>query len=149
MDNDYLSIESVILSTALLQHLILPPYLSSSLSETFCLKRVKLLWEIVTCKTQVGSCCSYEVPFGMFLHAVALFTNLHVVCPAQQNILPGTGETADVVIYVDSVSIVCQSASPGSPPLAIPVACVEVGEDHKLPSLALRLSFNPVSPLSR
>jgi hypothetical protein len=47
--------------------------------------------------------------------------------------------TADVVIYVDSVSIVCQSASSGSPPLPVPVACVEVGEDHSLPGLALRL----------
>lgn len=55
-----------------------------------------------------------------------------------QNILPPAGETADVVIYVDSVSIICQSASPGSPLLPIPIACVEVGEDHTLPSLTLR-----------
>ncbi|KAG0616316.1 hypothetical protein M758_5G105200 [Ceratodon purpureus] len=61
-----------------------------------------------------------------------------LICVLVENSLPATGMTADVVIYVDSVSIVCQSASSGSPPLPVPVACVEVGEDHSLPGLALR-----------
>uniref|UniRef100_A0A7I4BA18 Uncharacterized protein n=1 Tax=Physcomitrium patens TaxID=3218 RepID=A0A7I4BA18_PHYPA len=61
-----------------------------------------------------------------------------LICILVENSLPATGMTADVVIYVDSVSIVCQSASPGSLPLPVPIACVEVGEDHSLPGLALR-----------
>lgn len=61
-----------------------------------------------------------------------------LICVLIENSLPATGMTADVVIYIDSVSIVCQSASSGSLPLPVPVACVEVGEDHCLPGLALR-----------
>ncbi len=56
----------------------------------------------------------------------------------KQNVLPPTGVTADVVIYIDSVSIVCQSAVAGGTPMPTPVACVEVGEHHTLPGLTLR-----------
>ncbi|BFI31740.1 hypothetical protein MPTK2_3g24570 [Marchantia polymorpha subsp. ruderalis] len=75
-----------------------------------------------------------------------------LICVLVENVLPATGKTADVVIYVDSVNIVCQSAAPGSPPLPVPIACVEVGNDQQLPGLALRVGeqhsfiLRPTSP---
>ncbi|KAL3693771.1 hypothetical protein R1sor_007422 [Riccia sorocarpa] len=62
-----------------------------------------------------------------------------LICVLVENILPPTGRSADVVIYVDSVNIVCQSAPPGSPPFPVPIACLEVGDDKQLPGLALRV----------
>ncbi|CAM6102824.1 unnamed protein product [Calypogeia fissa] len=75
-----------------------------------------------------------------------------LICVIVENVLPPTGRTADVVIYVDSVNIVCQSAAPGSPPLPVPVSCVEAGDDQELPGLSLRVGeqhsfiLRPTSP---
>ncbi|CAK9190388.1 unnamed protein product [Sphagnum troendelagicum] len=75
-----------------------------------------------------------------------------LICVLVENVLPPTGVTADVVIYIDSVSIVCQSAVAGGTPMPIPVACVEVGEHHTLPGLTLRAGeqhsfiLRPINP---
>ncbi|KAL2633965.1 hypothetical protein R1flu_005444 [Riccia fluitans] len=62
-----------------------------------------------------------------------------LICVLVENILPPTGRSAEVVIFVDSVNIICQSAPSGSPPFPVPIACLEVGDDRQLPGLALRV----------
>ncbi|RAL40068.1 hypothetical protein DM860_008208 [Cuscuta australis] len=45
----------------------------------------------------------------------------------------------DVVVYLDSISIVFEEASESGRPLSLPTACIEAGNDHCLPNLALRM----------
>ncbi|VFQ80199.1 unnamed protein product [Cuscuta campestris] len=44
----------------------------------------------------------------------------------------------DVVVYLDSISIVFEEASESGRPLSLPTACIEAGNNHCLPNLALR-----------
>lgn len=46
----------------------------------------------------------------------------------------------DMVIYLDTITIIHEEASKGGsgPPLSLPIACIEAGNDHSLPDLALR-----------
>ena len=56
-----------------------------------------------------------------------------------QNICPA--HVPDILIYLDTITIIHEEASRGGPPLSIPIACIEAGDDHSLPDLALRLFF--------
>ncbi|KAJ7300099.1 hypothetical protein O6H91_Y074600 [Diphasiastrum complanatum] len=58
-----------------------------------------------------------------------------LICVLIENVIPP--DIPGVTIFVDSINIICQSASSGSPSQQVPIACVEVGESHKLPGLAL------------
>lgn len=49
--------------------------------------------------------------------------------------------TPDIVLYIDAITIVFEEASKGGPSSPLPIACIEAGNDHNLPNLALRLSF--------
>lgn len=54
-----------------------------------------------------------------------------------QNVSPA--HVPDIVIYVDAITVIFEGASKGGPSMSSPVACVETGNDHGLPGLALRL----------
>lgn len=54
-----------------------------------------------------------------------------------QNVSPA--HMPDIVIYLDTITIIHEEASKSGPPLSLPIACIEAGDDHSLPDLALRL----------
>lgn len=53
-----------------------------------------------------------------------------------QNVSPA--HAPDVVIFVDAIAVVFEEALQGGPPLSLPVACIDAGNDHSLPNLPLR-----------
>lgn len=55
---------------------------------------------------------------------------------AWQNVSPA--HIPDIVIFFDAISIVCEDASKGRAPVTLPIASIEAGNCHSLPSLALR-----------
>ncbi|VFQ66714.1 unnamed protein product [Cuscuta campestris] len=59
-----------------------------------------------------------------------------LICVQIKNVAPE--HTPDVVVYLDSISIVFEEASESGLPLSLPTACIEAGNDHCLPNLALR-----------
>ncbi|GLJ50540.1 hypothetical protein SUGI_1076840 [Cryptomeria japonica] len=59
-----------------------------------------------------------------------------LICVLIKNVVPA--HLADVIIFVDSISIICEAAASGSPPVSVPIACIEVGDEHSLPGLPLR-----------
>ena len=54
-----------------------------------------------------------------------------------QNVCPS--HIPDIVVYVDAITVVLEEALKGGPPASLPIACIEAGDDHSLPNLALRL----------
>lgn len=58
-----------------------------------------------------------------------------------QNVSPA--HAPDIVLYIDAITIVFEEASEGGPSSPLPIACIEAGNDHSLPNLALRLFFTP------
>jgi hypothetical protein len=56
-----------------------------------------------------------------------------------QNVSPAI--TPDIVVYIDTITIVFEEASKSGLPSSLPIACIEAGNDHSLPNLALRLFF--------
>lgn len=59
-----------------------------------------------------------------------------LLCVQIKNVSPA--HVADIVIYLDTITIIHEEASKGGPPLSLPIACIEAGSDHSLPDLALR-----------
>lgn len=53
-----------------------------------------------------------------------------------QNISPA--HSPDIVIYVDAITVVLEDATKGGPPLSLPIARIQAGNDHGLPDLPLR-----------
>lgn len=53
-----------------------------------------------------------------------------------QNVSPA--HAPDIVVFIDSITIVFEEASKGGPPLFLPIACIESGNDYSLPNLELR-----------
>ena len=47
----------------------------------------------------------------------------------------------DIVVYIDTITIVFEEASKNGLPSSLPLACTEAGNDHSLPNLALRCLF--------
>ena len=54
-----------------------------------------------------------------------------------QNVSPA--HAPDIVIYLDAITVIFEEAHEGGPPLSLPTVCIEAGNDHRLPDLALRL----------
>lgn len=52
-----------------------------------------------------------------------------------QNVSP---EHTHIVVYLDAITVVFEEASVGGSPRSLPMACIEAGNDHTLPNLALR-----------
>jgi hypothetical protein len=49
-----------------------------------------------------------------------------LICVSVENVLPPVGSTADVVLFVDSISLEWRSGAAGGGPLPVHIACVEV-----------------------
>lgn len=66
------------------------------------------------------------------------FANSELIClVALQNVSPK--RNPEIVIYIDAITIVFEEASKAGLPSSLPIACIEAGNAHYLPNLALRL----------
>ncbi|CAN1321266.1 hypothetical protein LINPERPRIM_LOCUS31971 [Linum perenne] len=71
------------------------------------------------------------------IHSFAADCNTDdLLCVQIKNISPA--HLPDIVVYIDAITMVFNEASKGAVPLSLPIACIEVGDDHCLPNLALR-----------
>uniref|UniRef100_A0A5B7B8W0 Uncharacterized protein n=1 Tax=Davidia involucrata TaxID=16924 RepID=A0A5B7B8W0_DAVIN len=71
------------------------------------------------------------------IHSFAADCNTDdLLCVQIKNVSPA--HTPDIVVYLDAITIIFEDASKGGPPLSLPTACIEAGNDHSLPNLALR-----------
>ncbi|KAE8673240.1 protein TWIN LOV 1-like isoform X1 [Hibiscus syriacus] len=59
-----------------------------------------------------------------------------LLCVQIKNVSPEN--IPDIVIYIDAISVVLEETSKGGPPPSLPISCIEAGDDHSLPNLALR-----------
>lgn len=59
-----------------------------------------------------------------------------LICVSIENVVPL--HFPEILVIVDSISIVCQTPHSSGIPSSVPIACIEVGENHKLPGLSLR-----------
>ncbi|MBA0744023.1 hypothetical protein Gogos_006665 [Gossypium gossypioides] len=59
-----------------------------------------------------------------------------LLCVLVKNVSPA--HIADIVVYIDAITLVLEEASKGGPPASLPIACIEAGDGHCLPNLALR-----------
>ncbi|XP_019054215.1 PREDICTED: uncharacterized protein LOC104602813 isoform X2 [Nelumbo nucifera] len=59
-----------------------------------------------------------------------------LLCVQIKNVSPA--HTPDIVIFLDAISIIFEESPKSGMPLSLPVACIEAGNDHSLPNLALR-----------
>ncbi|KAL8227533.1 hypothetical protein R6Q57_015117 [Mikania cordata] len=59
-----------------------------------------------------------------------------LLCVQIKNVSPS--HAPNIVIYLDSITLVLEEASKGGDPMPSPIACVETGNDHGLPNLPLR-----------
>ncbi|XP_039064321.1 uncharacterized protein LOC120209352 [Hibiscus syriacus] len=59
-----------------------------------------------------------------------------LLCVQIKNVSPEN--IPDIVIYIDAVSVVLEETSKGGQPPSLPISCIEAGDDHSLPNLALR-----------
>lgn len=58
-----------------------------------------------------------------------------------QNVSPP--HAPDIVIYLDSISVICEESSKDGTPSSLPITCIEAGNNHGLPGLPLRLLYWP------
>ncbi|KAH7570158.1 hypothetical protein JRO89_XS05G0059900 [Xanthoceras sorbifolium] len=58
-----------------------------------------------------------------------------LLCIQIKNVAPA--HIPDIVVYIDAITIVFEEASKGGPLSSLPIACIEAGNDHSLPNLAL------------
>ncbi|KAI4328382.1 hypothetical protein L6164_020739 [Bauhinia variegata] len=71
------------------------------------------------------------------IHSFAANCNSEdLLCVQIKNVVPA--HASDVVIFIDAITIVFEEATKSEPPSSLPIACIEAGEDHCLPNLALR-----------
>ncbi|CAN4124388.1 unnamed protein product [Withania somnifera] len=74
-----------------------------------------------------------------------------LLCVQIKNVCPA--HAPDIVVYADAVTIIFEEASKSGPPLSLPIACTEAGEDYSLPNLSLRSGeehsfiLRPVNPI--
>ncbi|KAL8104762.1 uncharacterized protein LOC141677150 isoform X2 [Apium graveolens] len=59
-----------------------------------------------------------------------------LICVQIKNVSPS--HTPEIMVYLDAIMIIFEKASKRGPPLSVPIACIEAGNDHSLPNLALR-----------
>ncbi|XP_022733470.1 uncharacterized protein LOC111287295 [Durio zibethinus] len=71
------------------------------------------------------------------IHSYAADCNTDdLVCVQIKNVSPA--HIPDIVVYIDAITVVLEEASKGGPPASLPIACIEAGDNHSLPNLALR-----------
>lgn len=59
-----------------------------------------------------------------------------LLCVQIKNVSPA--HIPDIIIYIDAITIVFEEASKDGLPSSLPIACIEAGNEHSLPNLALR-----------
>ncbi|PSS15894.1 Plakophilin-4 like [Actinidia chinensis var. chinensis] len=71
------------------------------------------------------------------IHSFAADCNTDdLLCVQIKNVSPS--HTPDIVVYLDAITIVFEEVSKGGPAISLPIACIEAGNSHSLPNLALR-----------
>ncbi|XP_022945914.1 uncharacterized protein LOC111450016 isoform X1 [Cucurbita moschata] len=59
-----------------------------------------------------------------------------LLCVQIKNVSPD--HIPDIIIYIDAITIVFEEASKDGLPSSLPIACIEAGNEHSIPNLALR-----------
>ncbi|KAI4370550.1 hypothetical protein MLD38_018895 [Melastoma candidum] len=59
-----------------------------------------------------------------------------LLCVQIKNVSPA--HIPEIIVYIDAITIVLEETSRKMPPLSLPIASIEVGDDHNLPNLPLR-----------
>ncbi|KAL7603190.1 hypothetical protein Lser_V15G14809 [Lactuca serriola] len=59
-----------------------------------------------------------------------------LLCVQIKNVSPP--HAPDIVIYLDSISVICEESSKDGTPSSLPITCIEAGNNHGLPGLPLR-----------
>ncbi|XP_057777104.1 uncharacterized protein LOC130995724 isoform X2 [Salvia miltiorrhiza] len=59
-----------------------------------------------------------------------------LLCVHVKNVSPA--HAPNIVVFIDSITIIFEEASKGGPPLFLPIACIESGNNYSLPNLELR-----------
>ncbi|XP_047330387.1 uncharacterized protein LOC124933977 [Impatiens glandulifera] len=78
-----------------------------------------------------------EVIQPIEIHSFAADCNTDdLLCIQIKNVAPA--HLADIVVYLDAISVVYEEAPKGGPPVSLPIACIEAGDGHNLPNLTLR-----------
>ncbi|KAL5992179.1 hypothetical protein ACLOJK_013094 [Asimina triloba] len=78
-----------------------------------------------------------EIVQPVEIHSFAADCNTEdLLCVQIKNVSPA--HIPDLVVFLDAVSIVFEKAPKGGPPLSLPIACIEAGNDYSLPNLVLR-----------
>ncbi|KAJ6721803.1 hypothetical protein OIU85_024852 [Salix viminalis] len=71
------------------------------------------------------------------IHSFAADCNTDdLLCVQIKNVSPAI--TPDIVVYIDTITIVFEEASKSGLPSSLPIACIEAGNYHSLPNLAIR-----------
>ncbi|XP_058008827.1 uncharacterized protein LOC110668471 isoform X2 [Hevea brasiliensis] len=71
------------------------------------------------------------------IHSFAADCNTDdLLCVQIKNVSPRSNP--DIVVYIDAITIVFEEASKTGSPSSLPIACIETGNNHCLPNLALR-----------
>ncbi|XP_045803541.1 uncharacterized protein LOC123897085 [Trifolium pratense] len=71
------------------------------------------------------------------IHSFAADCNSEdLLCVQIKNVAPA--HAPDIVIYIDAITIIFEEATKSGPLSSLPFACIEAGNDHSLPNLALR-----------
>ncbi|XP_020223685.1 uncharacterized protein LOC109805847 isoform X2 [Cajanus cajan] len=79
----------------------------------------------------------FEIIQPVEIHSFAADCNSEdLLCVHIKNVAPA--HVPDIVIYIDAITIVFEEATKSGPPSSLPIACIEAGNDHSLPNLALR-----------
>lgn len=78
-----------------------------------------------------------EIVQPVEIHSFAADCNTEdLLCVQIKNVSPA--QIPDIVVFIDAITIVFEKAPKGGAPLFLPIACIEAGNDHSLPNLALR-----------
>ncbi|CAA3022650.1 Hypothetical predicted protein [Olea europaea subsp. europaea] len=59
-----------------------------------------------------------------------------LLCVQIKNVSPA--HAPDIVVFIDAIAIIFEEALEDGTPLSLPIACIEAGDEHCLPNLALR-----------
>ncbi|XP_027345608.1 uncharacterized protein LOC113857685 [Abrus precatorius] len=79
----------------------------------------------------------FEIVQPVEIHSFAADCNSEdLLCVQIKNIAPA--HVPDIVVFIDAITIVFKEATKSGPPSSLPIACIEAGNDHSLPNLALR-----------
>ncbi|QCD82715.1 hypothetical protein DEO72_LG2g3055 [Vigna unguiculata] len=79
----------------------------------------------------------FEIIQPVEIHSFAADCNSEdLLCVRIKNVAPA--HVPEIVIFIDAITIVFEEATKGGPPSSLPIACIEAGNDHSLPNLALR-----------